>query len=92
VDEKMKRVGCPPARAASSRLSEPPMLTRESNAGSATLLRTSICAARWQSTSKRPSRTSAALSVEPMSPCTNRAPRGTCSRRPLDRSSSTVTS
>src|SRR5674536_203707 len=41
----------PPCRQASSTLIVPSTLSRASSSGSATLTRTSICAARWQTTS-----------------------------------------
>ena len=50
------------------------MFTSASNRGSATERRTSICAARWQSTSKRSVSTSRAASGERMSATTSRTP------------------
>ncbi len=67
------------------------MLMRWSRRGSATETRTSIWAAWWFRTENPPeaSRSRASGSFTPQ--CTNSAASGTFSRRPLDRSSNTVT-
>ena len=58
--------------------------------GRATETRTSFCAARWKQTSGFASAKTAAGSL--MSPSTSRAPAGTFSRLPSERSSRIVTS
>src|SRR5215217_769291 len=87
----------PARRAASSTLIVPPTLTCASNAGSATARRTSICAARWKTTSGAAEATSAATrSPSRTSPSCSTAPAARASARldarPVERSSSTTTS
>jgi hypothetical protein len=82
----------PTARAASRTLIVPSTFDLASAAGSATDLRTSICAARWKITSgalrSTASRTASPSATEVV---TSSAPAPTRSARPLDRSSTTVT-
>src|SRR5215208_3352332 len=96
VDELTTRA-TPARRAASSTLIVPPTLTSASNAGSATARRTSICAARWKTTSGAAESTSAATrSPSRMSHSCSTAPAARASvrldARPVERSSSTTTS
>ena len=84
------------ARAASSTLAVPPTLIEASKAGSATDLRTSIWAARWKIASgAAPAATSATAARSRMSSSTSLAPFASApsrfSRRPVERSSTTVT-
>src|SRR5215211_4558703 len=86
----------PASRAAVARAMVPRTLTRASCSGSATLRRTSIWAARWYTTSGRasatiparsgPARSTSASSTRPEASASARF-----SRRPVDRSSTTVT-
>ena len=67
------------------------MLERASWMGSATLWRRSICAAWCETNSIFSSRRSGSRSASAMSAWTKRAPAGTFSRRPAERSSTTTT-
>src|SRR4029453_12701352 len=79
------------ARAASSTAIVPSTLTEASCAGRSTETRTSTWAARWQHSSGRASSKTSA-SPSRMSCTTSRAPSGTFSRLPFERSSTIVTS
>src|ERR1700744_3987502 len=85
------------ARAASSTVAVPPTFTAASKYGSSTDLRTSIWAARWKTSSGRVSARTAPTAA-PWRPATwaSRAPLSSAfsrlARRPVDRSSRTVTS
>ena len=68
------------------------MFSFASKTGSATDLRTLICAAWWQRTSGRKVRIASTAVSDPASPKTNRAPSGTFSFFPEERLSSTRTS
>src|SRR5215469_1609662 len=83
-------VSTPVARIASSSASEPPRLWLQYLPGSATDSPTSDLAAKC-STASMPLASTGTASVR-TSPQTNRAPDGTASAWPVDRSSSTVTS
>src|SRR4051794_11627997 len=96
VDASTKRP-TPAARAASSITAVPPTLTAASKAGSSTARRTSICAARWKTTSGRSVPTTVPIaSTSVMLASCSRAPPPTAasrfSRRPVERSSTTLTS
>src|SRR5215211_1225044 len=86
----------PASRAAVARAMVPRTLTRASCSGSATLRRTSIWAARWYTTSGRASATTSASSGPAASTsASSTRPEASASarfsRRPVDRSSTTVT-
>src|SRR5262245_29067302 len=81
-----KTTCAPAARAASSVLTVPSTLTCASNAGRCIDVPTSACAARWRTRS-------ASISYGSRMSCsTSRARASTNSRRPVERSSTTVTS
>src|ERR671919_2173080 len=83
----------PCSRAASRILIVPSTFTSQSWSGRSTETRTSTCAARWRHASGRRSAKSArSASPSRTSPTTSSAPSFTFSRRPEERSSSTVTS
>src|SRR3954447_13206256 len=87
----------PASRDASSRLTVPATLSRMSRCGSETLMRTSICAARWQITSGRTRPTSSVRPGSVMSNCSkeNRSEERASARfssLPRERSSSPTTS
>src|SRR5215469_1733154 len=83
-------VSTPAERIASSSASVPPRLWLQYRPGFATDSPTSDLAAKWNTASTPPASTAAASARR--SPRTNRAPGGTASACPVDRSSSTVTS
>src|SRR6476646_5794378 len=89
VEEKTTRVPC--GSAASSTRTVPSTFTSASSTGSWTDTLTLACAARWKQTSGRTS-SKRSPSGSRMSRTSSRAPSGTFSRRPLERSSTTVTS
>src|SRR4051794_37871066 len=87
----------PCSRAASRRLTVPSTFVRASKAGSATDLRTSICAARWKTTSGRSlANSSPTTDASRMSTTCRRAPLVSASprldSRPVERLSRTATS
>src|SRR5919109_2345191 len=86
-----KTTSLPWRLAASSTLTVPSTLIAPSLAGSAVARRTSTCAARWKHSSGRAS-SNTSSSGSRMSASTSRTPSGTCSRLPLERSSTTTTS
>src|ERR671937_397246 len=86
---ELKTISVPCRRAASSTRIVPATFTSASCSGRSTDTRTSTCAARWKQTSA-PSKCESSGSR--MSASSSRAPSGTFSRLPLERSSRTSTS
>src|SRR6266545_421336 len=81
----------PARRQASKSFKDPRMFDRASWIGSATLWRRSMCAAWCETHSISSSERSGSRSASARSAWTKRAPSGTFSRRPAERSSTTIT-